>query len=198
MASADPGRGPHGGEASPTLFGLDGEETRAFTDAFAALAEPMGLDGRHIVAALSRGDTLGEALGLPPGFTDLLYSRAHGLFSAGRQDRAEPLFRALCVVDGRTADNWVGYGLCLRQRDEDAQATLAFATAAALRPDWAVPQFHAAQVALAQDRWAEAAAHLDAFRERDGASVPAAMRREAQRQSRALALRAGATGQGAP
>lgn len=198
MAAAEARDGPRGGEPPRTLFGLDGEETRAFADAFAALAAPLGIDGRRVVEALSRGDTLGQALGLPPGLDDLLYSRAHALFSAGRQDRAEPLFRALCVVDGRTADHWVGYGLCLRGRDEDGQAALAFATAAALQPGWAVPQFHAAQVALAQDRWAEAAAHLDAFHENDDASVPAGMRREAARQSRALALRAGPRGGDAP
>lgn len=176
------------------LFGLVGEEAVAFADAFAAAAEPLGLDGRRVIDALSRGGTLGDALGLPPRFVELLYSRAHGLFTAGRHDRAEPLFRALCAVDAPTADYWVGYGLCLRQRDANGEAALAFATAAALRPAWAVPQFHAAQLALAQGRWAAAAEHLDAFHDRDGAEVPDAMRREAERQSRALAIRAGPGG----
>lgn len=198
MADGGASRQPRGGEGSPSLFGLDSEETLAFAEAFTALAEPLGLDGRGIVDALSRGETLGQALGLPPRFAELLYARAHSLFSAGRHDRAEPLFRALCVIDAPTADYWVGYGLCLRQRDEDAQAALAFATAAALRPGWAVPQFHAAQLALAQERWTQAAAHLDAFHDRDDGAVPAGMRREARRQSRGLELRAEAHGDGAP
>lgn len=183
------------GHARP--FGLGSEEQEAFADAFSALAAPLGLEGRAIVDALSHGKTLSQALGLPPELNELLYSRAHGLFEAGRQDRAEPLFRALCALDGATADNWVGYGLCLRARGAEGEAELAFATATALRPDWAVPHFHAAQVALAQDRWMRAARHLAAFGERDGGQAPAGMRREAERQTRALALRFAAADGGA-
>ena len=181
MASAGPS----------ALFGLDAGESAAFAEAFVALARPLGLDGRQIVDALTRGETLGQALNLPHGVADLLYGRAHGLFGAGRADRAEPLFRALCVIDAPTADHWIGYGLCLRERHADGEAEIAFATAAALRPAWAIPQFHAAQLALARERWSVAAEHLAAFHRNTGPDVPPAMLREAQRQSRALALRAG-------
>lgn len=171
------------------LLGLDVAETAVFRAVFADLAAPLGLDGSGIVDRLSAGATLGEALDLPAGLGEVLYGRAHHLFTAGRLDRAEPLFRTLCIIDGRTADHWVGYALCLRRRGEEGEAALSLATAAALRPDWAVPQFHAAQSALAQDRWTAAGAHLDAFQSKIDASVPVGMRREAARQRQALELR---------
>lgn len=177
-------------DGGTTLLGLDAAETAVFRAVFEDLAAPLGLDGSGIVDRLSAGATLGEALDLPAGLGEVLYGRAHHLFTAGRHDRAEPLFRALCIIDGRSADHWVGYALCLRQRGEEGEAALALATAAALRPDWAVPQFHAAQSALAQDRWTAAGAHLDAFHSRIDATVPAGMCREAARQRQALDLRA--------
>ncbi len=178
-------------EARPTLFGLDEAETEMLGALFAEAAASRGLDGAAIFASLREGATLGQALGLPPRLGEALYARAHGWFNAGRHDRAEALFRALCVLDGRDADHWVGYGVCLRMREARQEAGLAFATAAAIRPAWAVPHFHGAAVAIADERWDEARAHLQAFGRHAGTAVPEAMRGEAARLAAALNLRAG-------
>lgn len=171
------------------LFGLDEADDALLGAVFAEAAGGLGLDGARIYAALREGRTLGEALGLPSRVGEALYQRAHNWFTAGRHDRAEASFRVLCILDGRDADHWVGYGVCLRMRDNRPEAELAFATAAALRPGWAVPHFHAASLAIARERWSDADAHLRAFETcRDG-PVPEAMHREAARLAGALAER---------
>lgn len=190
MHPAVEGAVAEGDPAPRGLFGLAADEADLLAEVFGDMAGRLGLDGRRILDALGRGETLGQALGLPPRLGEVLYGRAHTWFSAGRFDRAETLFRVLTVMDGRQADHWVGYGICLRKRDAAAEAVLAFATAAALRPDWAVPQFHAADLAASQRRWADAADHLAAFAARDSAAVPEAMRQEANRLRRGLQLRA--------
>jgi len=161
---------------------------------FAEASADLGLDGAHIYAALRAGRSLGVALGLPEGVTEALYGRAHTWFAAGRHDRAEPLFRALCALDGACADYWVGHGVCLHLRGANAEAGIAFATAAALRADWAVPHFHAAGLAAAEGRWGRAAEHLAAFRVRQDRDTPEALIREAGRLAAALAQRGYPTG----
>lgn len=173
-------------QAEAGAFGLEAGEADTMRRAFTEAIDGLGLDGAGLFAQLAAGRTLIEALRLPAGLGEAVYARAHAWFSAGRFDRAEQLFRALCVLDGRSADHWVGYGICLGLRQHHAEAALAFATAAALRPDWAVPHYHAAVAAAAQGRRA-AAAHLDAFAAR--ADAPAAMRQDAERLAAALALR---------
>ena len=210
MAASAPPHSPNGshatgpnGRADPgspvSLFGLDAAEMAVLRDVFGDVAGGLGLDGSKILDGLAGGLTLGQVLGLPPNFGEVLYARAHNWFAAGRHERAEGLFRALCIIDGRTADYWVGYGVCLRRRDNRAEAAVAFATAAALRPDWAVPYFHAAELAIAGEDWAGAAAHLRVFQEHEGVDLPAAMRKEAARLRKALSLRSsGSAEQGAP
>lgn len=170
-------------------FGLDPEESALLASLFVEAAADLGLDGARIYAALRAGQTLGAALGLPESVVEVLYARAHTWFAAGRSDRAEPLFRVLCALDGACADHWVGHGVCLHLRGADSEATIAFATAAALRPDWAVPHFHAAGLAVAQGGWDRAAEHLFAFRERQDRDTPEALVREAGRLAAALAQR---------
>lgn len=182
---------PPSGSVPGSLFGLDAEETAVLREAFAELATPLGVDADHILNGLGRGEPLARLLNLPSQVVELLYSRAHMFFTAGRFDRSETLFRALCALDSGVADYWVGYGVCLRRRGCVAEAELAFATAAALRPEWAVPHFHAAQIALGEAQWRRAADHLAAFAECAGPATPASMRQEADRQRRALASRDG-------
>lgn len=179
-AAASTGREP---------FGLDPEDGALLGTLFAEAAAALGLDGARIYAALREGRTLGAALGLPEGVAEALYRRAHTWFAAGRHDRAEPLFRALCALDSGSADYWVGHGVCLHLRGADAEAGIAFAAAAALRPDWAVPHFHAAGLAIARGDRASAAEHLAAFRDRQDRQTPEALIREAERLAGALAQR---------
>lgn len=176
-------------------FGLDPDEGELLSQLLSEVAAPLGLDGARIYAALREGRTLGEALGFPAVLTDVLYLRAHTWFSAGRPERAGPVFRALCALDGRCADHWVGHGVCLTLSGAEDEAEIAFATAAALRPDWAVPHFHAAGLAVSRGRWEAARAHLSTFRARQDQALPETMLREAGRLEAAVAQRsAAATG----
>ncbi len=188
--SASGGTGDATGGRPAPLFGLNAAEMELLSTLLGEMTGRIGLDGDRILDGLGRGETLSQVLNLPPRFGEVLYGRAHTWFAAGRLDRAETLFRVLCVIDGRSADHWVGYGVCLRRRDAWAEAALAFATAAAVRPDWAVPHFHAADLAAAQGQWALAEDHLAAFASRADAALPDPMLQEAAKLRRALALRA--------
>jgi tetratricopeptide (TPR) repeat protein len=172
-------------------FGLDGPETARLAELCAEAAAPLGVDGARLVAEIGRGRPLGEALGLPAGLAEALYARAHTWFAAGRHDRAEALFRAVCALDGRSADAWIGYGVCLRLRGAGREAGLAVATAVALRPDWALARVHAAGLAAATGEWDLAARHLAAFAACDGPDTPSDLRREAAQLGRAMAQRQG-------
>lgn len=178
-------------------FGLDEAETELLARVCAEVAEPLGIDGAGLVDGLRRGRTLGAALRLPASLAEALYARAHTWFSAGRHERAEDLFRALCVLDGGGGDYWVGYGVCLRLRGASREAGLAFATAAALRPDWAVAHFHAAGLAMAMENWELGTEHLRAFERCDGPDTPPDMRQEAARLQLAAAQHA-ARGRSSP
>lgn len=182
-----------GNSAGRDPFGLDSAEGDLLSQLFSEAAAPLGIDGAGVYAALRAGRTLGEALGFPADLTDVLYLRAHTWFTAGRPDRAGPLFRALCALDGRCADHWVGHGVCLTLSGAEDEAEIAFATAAALRSDWAVPHFHAAGLAIARGRWEAARAHLGAFRGRQDPGLPDTMLREAGRLEAAITRRSPAT-----
>lgn len=183
---------PAAGDAGPDVpgpFGLDPAGLGLLADVLAPALAPFGVRATDFLDDVGRGESVGRALGLPERLTEALYARAHALFATGRLDRAEALFRVLCILDGGEADHWMGYGICLQERGAHADATVGYATAAALRPDWAVPHYHAARLALAGEHWTKAGDHLLAFAERDAAGLPAVMRQEAARMTRALQLR---------
>lgn len=165
---------------------------RIFRDVTAA----FGIDGAPVFERLSAGESLADALSLPPPVADAMYARAHGWFSSGRIDRALTLFRALCLLDEKNADYWVGYGVCLRMTApaEDAAqldtAWRALEVAALLRPEWPIPHFHAFDLSLFQQRWERARLCLAAYEERATPDVPSAIVQEAQRLRTILEARA--------
>jgi tetratricopeptide (TPR) repeat protein len=171
------------------MFDLSGPDAALLEEACGAALVDIGIDGREFFARLNEGASLGAALGLSPAIEEQLYERAHRWFSVGRPERAEPLFRALCVASGADADYWVGLGVCLRLRDDAAGAALAFATAARLRPDWAVPAFHAAELALRAGDVEGAAAHLGRFGRLAGGETPDRMKAEARKLAQAVDFR---------
>ena len=134
--------------------------TAAVRGRLRGLSAAKGRGGRPVLRGVALGRGLGAALGISPEILELIYARAHRWFSVGKPDRAEPLFRALCIADGRVADYWVGLGVCLRLRKDWESASLAFSVAASLRPAWAVPVFHACELALATGDIAEAGRHM--------------------------------------
>ncbi|MGQ3211766.1 MAG: hypothetical protein ACT6U0_11515 [Shinella sp.] len=177
-----------------THFGLDREDATLMVSLCSGLLQEAGIDGDRFLARLEQGDDLGAALGLPAELTEFLYARAHRWFTVDRIDRAEPLFRALCVLDGEVADYWIGLGICLRMRENLNAAALAFSTAALLRPQWAVPAFHAAELAVLAGDYGKAAIFLTRFRETADSTIPDRMAAEAARMTAALELRHTSTG----
>src|SRR5262245_22463785 len=172
-----------GGAVSPLgqALGLTEQELETLGAVFNEATQAMNIDGAPIFAKLRRGESLGSALGLPPALRELLYARAHRWFSFGRVDRAEPLFRALCIFAEGSADYWVGYGVCLRLRDDLDRAEFAFATAARLRTDWAVPHFHALELALHRQRWDDAQEQLALYDARVSDDIAEAIKAEVTR-----------------
>ncbi len=176
--------------ALAAMFGLDAIEHKALGRLFEETMRALGLDGARVFARLDAGQTLREALDLPPGTVDLLYARAHQWFSVGRTDKALALFRTLCAL-APDADHWVGYGVCLGLTGAEREAAAAFEAAAQLRPDWAVPHFHLTGLALrvgAVEAAAQAMARFDATLD-DG--VPDDIRAEQERLRVALSLARG-------
>lgn len=177
------------------FFDLSPSDATLFEEICQDLLLQAGVDGGAFFEQLRHGRSFGEALGITPEITQVIYARAHRWFSVGRADRAEPLFRALCIADGKVADYWVGLGICLRIRKEWNAAALAFSTAFRQQPDWAVPAFHACELALASGDVAGAKRWLKNFRKLAGAPVaerplPERLITEGERLARAIELRA--------
>jgi tetratricopeptide (TPR) repeat protein len=179
---------------SSTLLGLAGTDADLLEEICGEALGTAGVDGRRFFDRLRQGQSLGVALGLPPDIIELIYTRAHRWFVAGRADRAEPLFRALCAADGGTADYWIGLGICLRLKGDYAGASLAFSVASNLRPDWAVPAFHAAELALQRRDRTSAEAEIRRFRQFSDAATPERMQEEISRMEQALSAQTRAAG----
>jgi tetratricopeptide (TPR) repeat protein len=158
-------------------------------EALTGFAAARGVDARALARGLADGASLAQALDFSPSATESLYARAHRWFSLGRPDRAESCFRALCLLDDRRADFWVGFGVCLRLRAAFDEALRAFATAARLRPDWAIPHFHALEAHLRRGEWEHAAIELAKFRARINDGTQPAMIAEAVRYKTAIEMR---------
>ncbi|QJP15548.1 hypothetical protein G3545_18940 [Starkeya sp. ORNL1] len=179
-------------------LGLDAGETAVLGKLFGAATAALGIEGGPIFERLSKGETLGGALALPAGTDEVLYARAHRWFAAGRPERAEPLFQALCLLDGTSADYWIGYGVCLKLRGAFTEAAMAFEIAGRLRPDWAMPDFHTLEIALRTGDFTAAAEHLKNFDAHAGAGdIPDAVRAEVSRWRVALEMRARRAGSSA-
>jgi Flp pilus assembly protein TadD len=120
------------------------------------------LPGRSagLAKAMDGGTPLATFLGLSPQLLEALYGRAFAFFDAGHIDRAEATFRALCVLDGRRADHWMGLGICARHREDLESAMVAFSTASSLRADWVVPHFHILEIHMRQSELQAALALL--------------------------------------
>ncbi|MEJ1160520.1 hypothetical protein [Prosthecomicrobium sp. N25] len=171
------------------VLGLDPQEAGLFAGLLAEALDGLGMDGSRVVAGLQAGRSVGDSLALPAGVADLLYARAHHWFAAGRYDRAEDLFRTLCVVAPTRTDHWLGFGICLRLRGQGDEARRAFEAAAMTAPDSLAVEFHRLELALAEGRAGDAARHLESFDARVTDETPAEMRAEVERFRLALALR---------
>lgn len=169
---------------------VDIDEDELLRELIAQLpASTRRIDGVALLQRLAAVHSFGQALGFRPGAIDFLYARAHQWFLVGRADRAEPLFRALCLLDDRVADFWVGFGVCLRLRGALEHALEAFETASRLRPTWAIPYFHMLELLVRREAWALAATQLAAFEANIDDTVAPELIVEAARYKTALELR---------
>lgn len=166
-----------------------GTDLALIEEAFCVVLAEQGVDGRHFFRNLASGIALGPALGVTPAIEEQLYERAHRWFAVGRTERAEPLFRALCTAQPGDANYWVGLGVCLRMREDIAGAALALEQARALRPDWAVPAFHHAELLLRAGDIEGASQELARFNALRDGETPEAMSAEAAKLKEAIAFR---------
>jgi tetratricopeptide (TPR) repeat protein len=173
-------------------LGLNAAELETLGAVFVEATRSLGIEGGPIFERLKQGQPLGQALGMPEGVGDLLYARAYRWFSVGRVDKAERLFRTLCLLNKDSANYWVGYGVCLRLRGRPNEAAMSFAAAARLKPDWAVPYFHALELAVHLQKWEAATQYLARFDELASDDIAEAIRAEVERLRSAVALRTGA------
>lgn len=174
------------GGALAAMFDLSGEETSRLVRALDEALREQGVDASRFLDAFARGVPLARALGIPASALEVIYARAHQWFSIGRVDRAEPLFRALCAGDGTVADHWVGHGVCLRVLGDPQGAGLALQTAHRLRPEWAIPCFHLAELAALRGERGEALGWLRSFEANVDETTPTSMAKDARRLAGAL------------
>lgn len=176
------------GVAVDLLEGLTSEEALAARQAFDLLCGELGLTLGNTFDALRRGQPLAAALGLPAGTDAVLYDRAYRLIAAGRNDKAAALFRVLCLIAPDDAKHWLGFGMAEFREGRVDTARSAFAVAIRLAPNWAVARFHAADLAVRSDAWADAEMHLDAFDAAPKTDVPNRMFPEVERLKLATSL----------
>jgi Flp pilus assembly protein TadD len=172
------------GPNEPATIALDADLAGVLDDAL----KSIGLNGRQLASGVLEGGSLARALGLPQSATDFLYARACRWFSLGQPKRAEPLFRALCLLHDTDADFWIAFGVCLRLRSAFDEALSAFTTAAALRPDWPVPNFHLLELLVRREQWDRAADQLTKFAGKVDGTVERAMVVEAARYAAAIKM----------
>ena len=145
--------------------------------------------GRRIFSRLREGASLGEALGVSADMIEFLYARAHRWVVVGRHEKAEPVFRVLCVLDGESADFWTGLGICLKARAAWDEALAAFRVASQKRPDWPVAHFHALALCVRRENWSLAADELAAFDKKAGSGTSASLKSEVEKFRKVLTLR---------
>lgn len=156
---------------------------------FVEIAASKNIDRSDIFDRLKISEPTVQTLDASHAIVEFLYKRALKWFRAGHFDRAEAIFRALCILDTSSADFHVGLGICLRRRSAWHDALDAFEAAARLRPEWAIPRFHMLELLMRRGEWKRGAEELAAFEARLDRNVPPALTSEVARFRAALALR---------
>lgn len=170
------------------VLDTDEEGLKLIGEIVEVLTRNMGLDGKGVFEKVAAGQSFTEALAVPPEALELLYSRAHQSFAIGRIDQAEQLFRSLCVLDGTRVDFLLGYGICLRVRDDLKAASALFETVALMRPEWAVPYYHLLELNIGKEDWAGARQALASYDARSDDNIDEAMVSEVERLRKAVDL----------
>ncbi len=80
------------------------------------------------------GEPLYQILRIEGTLLDERYTLALGQYKSGKLDRAEELFRWLCLMNGTSSAYWMGLGACLQGQERWGEARTAYALAVAWSP----------------------------------------------------------------
>lgn len=174
---------------SDLFAGIDPADRAEVERIFVGLTRHLGIDAGRAFGRLSAGQMLYEALGLPRAALDLLYQRGFGWLALERFDRAEPLFRALCLLCPNKPEYWLGLGIAAGASGKTDVARATFDQLRASRPDWGALAFHELAFHQRAGRWGEAAEALRRFDQSDRSDLAPAALREVERLRAILAMR---------
>ncbi|MCR5814067.1 MAG: hypothetical protein K6G15_06210 [Desulfovibrio sp.] len=99
------------------------------------IAEVSGLpeeEVRKMYEQAKKGASIAEMFKIPPASLEAGYTLACNLFSAGKLQDAETMYRALCQYDSNNPRYWLGLGCCLEKRASYREAVFCFAQSASL------------------------------------------------------------------
>jgi tetratricopeptide (TPR) repeat protein len=171
-------------------LGVEDDDLDLLEDFFIQATAPKSLPGGKIFTALKKGASFGKALGISNDMVEFLYARAHRWVAVARYERAEPIFRTLCIVDANAADFWVGLGICLQARSAWDEALAAFVAASEKKPQWEIPHFHALDLCIRRKDWVKATAELAAFEKKADKETHSAIVAEVNKYKKVLQLQA--------
>jgi tetratricopeptide (TPR) repeat protein len=144
-------------------LGLTPEATQEIVAVLTEVGDEVGRDYASVFARVAAGQSLLEALELPPQTVDILYAQAFARFNARRVPEAMHLFQSLTLLAPNVKDHWLGLGICLRMVDQYDAARTALDVAHTLAPDCPAVLFHRTELACQQHDWARAAADVARF-----------------------------------
>ncbi|WP_407048045.1 hypothetical protein [Methyloraptor flagellatus] len=177
-------------ETFADLFaGIDPGDRAEVEQIFVKLTDHLGINAGRTFGRLAAGQPLYEALGLPRAALDLLYQRGFGWLALERFDRAEPLFRALCLLCPGKSEYWLGLGIAAGASGKAEVARATFDQLRASRPDWGALAFHELAFHQRAGRWDEAAEALRRFDKSDRSDLAPAALREVERLRALLTAR---------
>lgn len=101
------------------------EQDQDIREAMQAYAAEIGISEEGLDdmrAAIAKGATLSDVLGISQESMESGYALAYNLYVSGNYPDAETMFRGLCLYDGNDARFWMGLAGCLQARGEYALA----------------------------------------------------------------------------
>lgn len=111
---------------------------------------------RKLLDHFSAGGVLKSVAGVTDDDLEAIYAMAYNLVAARKFDKAEELFRFLCMYDHTEKRWWNGLGVTLQNAGKHADAVNAYGMATLLDVEDPRPQAQAGYCLAALERWAEA------------------------------------------
>lgn len=125
------------------------------------MADPdKPVSGEKIVdmarAFIEEGGTIGMVRGFSDTDLEEFYSAAYALYDHGKYEKAQTLFRFLCLHDHLRKRNWMGFGATCQVQQKFNDAVTAYSVAVMLdhRDPW--PHLHAGECYMSVRNWGDA------------------------------------------